>query len=269
MSNPHALGDALPRLRRYARLLAGSQSSGDRYVEATLETALQDRLGQGFEKAPRVELFRVFSRIWNSVAHISDTVRRIHPTPVDRQLQKVGSYPRQAFLLLFVEQFSEEDAAYALGVDDASLRRWINDFGRELAAGIATDILIIEDDSIVALDLACQVEEMGHRVIGVARNRWEAVTIAHLNRPKLILADIQLEDGSSGVDAVNDLLSSFDSAVIFVTAFPERFLPDERPEGAYLVAKPYRPAAISAGVSQALFFNQTAIHKRRQSRLMH
>ena len=136
---------------------------------------------------------------------------------------------------------------------------------RQLAAQIATDVLIIEDEALIALDLEALLENLGHRVVGVARTRSEAVTIARNKRPGLILADIQLADGSSGLDAVNDLLNMFEVPVIFITAYPERFLTGERPEPAFLVSKPYQPATVSALVSQALFFERNAVQRKRRA----
>ncbi len=58
---------------------------------------------------------------------------------------------------------------------------------------------------------------------GIARTRAEAIELSRVRRPGLILADIQLADGSSGLEAVNDLLNSFEVPVIFISAHPERF----------------------------------------------
>ena len=73
--------------------------------------------------------------------------------------------------------------------------------------------------------------------------------------PRMILADIQLADGSSGIDAVNDILSTHSIPVIFITAFPERLLTGERPEPTFLVTKPFNPDMVKALISQALFFD--------------
>jgi CheY-like chemotaxis protein len=144
------------------------------------------------------------------------------------------------------------------------LRSLVEESGRELAAEIATDVMIIEDETFIAMDLEGLVESLGHRVLGVARTHSEAITLAKAKRPGLILADIQLADGSSGLDAVNELLRSFEVPVIFITAYPERFLTGERPEPAFLIAKPFQPATVSAVLSQALFFERKA--KRRERR---
>jgi CheY-like chemotaxis protein len=101
-------------------------------------------------------------------------------------------------------------------------------------------------------------------VIGVARTHAEAVKLAKSKQPGLILADIQLADGSSGLDAVNELLRSFEVPVIFITAYPERFLTGERPEPAFLISKPFQPAMVSAIASQALFFERNAKQRARR-----
>ncbi len=134
----------------------------------------------------------------------------------------------------------------------------IDESGRELAADIAADVLIIEDEPLIAMDLEELVENLGHSVTGIARTRREAVELASARQPGLILADIRLADMSSGLDAVNELLQSFEVPVIFITAYPEQLLTGERPEPAFLITKPFRPATVSAVISQALFFQRNA-----------
>jgi CheY-like chemotaxis protein len=254
----------LPFLRRYARALTGSQESGDAYVAATLEALIEDPsvLAQA---SPRVALYRLFSKIWNSVGvnSVGDTVPR--GMPADQRISHITPRPRQAFLLVALEGFSESDAAQVLDVDIPTVRQLVEESGRELAAEIATDVLIIEDEPFIAMDLEGLIEGLGHRVLGIARTHSEAVTLAKVRQPGLILADIQLADGSSGLDAVNELLRSFEAPVIFVTAYPERFLTGERPEPAFLIAKPFQPATVSAVVSQALFFERKAHRTDRRA----
>ena len=74
-----------------------------------------------------------------------------------------------------------------------------------------------------------------------------------------------MADGSSGLEVVNDLLNSFEVPVIFISAYPERFLTGERPEPAFLVSKPYQRSTVSALVSQALFFRRNAMHRQKQA----
>jgi len=262
MLTTQAVKDHLPILRRYARALTGSQESGDSYVAAALEALTEDSSLIDQQTSVRVGMFRVFSKIWNSLEVNATGKEPINPRPADRHLGQIGAMPRQAFLLVSLEGFSEEDAAKILDVSASRVRDLIDECGRELASQIATNILIIEDEALIAMDLQSLVENLGHEVKGIARTRTEAVALAKNKDLGLILADIQLADGSSGLDAVNDLLNTFEVPVIFITAYPERFLTGTRPEPAFLITKPYQPAMVSAVISQALFFDRKA-HKSK------
>jgi DNA-directed RNA polymerase specialized sigma24 family protein len=262
-----AVAQYLPFLRRYARALAGSQASGDAYVSAALEALIEDPKAIDNSAGPRVAIYRLFTKIWGSVGINGEPPLMDPDIPADMRLASLTPLPRQAFLLVALEGFSEEDAARILDVDVARLRSLVEESGRELAAEIATDVLIIEDETFIAMDLESLVESLGHRVVGVARTHTEALALARKRTPGLILADIQLADGSSGLDAVNELLRSFEVPVIFITAYPERFLTGERPEPAFLIAKPFQPAMVSAIASQALFFARNA--KRRKKEAAH
>ena len=68
MPNSSAVAQYLPFLRRYARALTGSQASGDAYVAATLEALIADRSVIEGANSPRVALYRLFTKIWNSLA---------------------------------------------------------------------------------------------------------------------------------------------------------------------------------------------------------
>src|SRR6202035_2358013 len=188
------------------------------------------------QHGPRAGLFRLFTQIWNSVALNDNAEIASLPMPPERRLSNITPLPRQAFLLLSLEGFSEEEVAFIL----------------------ATDVLIIEDETFIAMDLESLVKNLGHRVIGVARTHSDAVALAKNKKPGLILADIQLADGSSGLEAVNELLRTFEVPVVFITAYPERFLTGERPEPAFLISKPFQPAMVSAVASQALFFQRNS-----------
>ncbi len=267
MSTSQAVVQHLPFLRRYARALTGNQSSGDAYVAATLESLIASPEIMGSAANTRVALYRLFTKIWNSVA-VNGTVEPGDlALPPEQHLTQITPRPRQAFLLVALEGFSEEDAADVLDCDLPTLRGLVEESGRELAAEIATDVLIIEDETFIAMDIEALVESLGHNVIGIARTHTEALSLAKHKQPGLILADIQLADGSSGLDAVNELLGTLEVPVIFITAYPERFLTGRRPEPAFLIAKPFQLAVVSAVISQALFFGRKARQRERQPTL--
>jgi DNA-directed RNA polymerase specialized sigma24 family protein len=258
MLRSQVVAEYLPLLRRYARALTGSQQSGDAYVAAMLEALLQQPSLLDESRGARAGLFRLFTKIWQSVAlnERSDVVP-LH-LPPEQRLSHITTDSRQAFLLLSLEGLSEADVGFILDCDIKRVRQLADQAGRELAAEIATDVMIIEDETFIAMDLESLVRNLGHRVIGVARTHSDAVDLARRSRPGLILADIQLADGSSGLEAVNEMLKSFEVPVVFITAYPERFLTGERPEPAFLISKPFQPAMVSAVVSQALFFQRNS-----------
>jgi DNA-directed RNA polymerase specialized sigma24 family protein len=262
-----AIAPHLPYLRRFARALAGTQAAGDAYVAATLEVLIEDPSLFDSSLVPRVALYRTFVGLWDSVdINLKAEGPASSATAVDRKLESITPLPRQAFLLCAVEGFSAAEAAQVLNVDVAKVDELIDLAGREIAAQVATDVLIIEDEPMIAMDLESIVEGLGHRVSGVARTHTEAVKAVGQHKPGLVLADIQLADGSSGLDAVNEMLGTFEVPVIFITAYPDRLLTGERPEPAFLITKPYQPDTVKAIVSQALFFERRA-HLRDRPQL--
>lgn len=258
MSRSQRVAEYLPLLRRYSRILTGNQTSGDSYVGAMLEALLQDPSMLNEQYGLRVGLFRLFTQIWDSISFNEDPDVAAVPLLSERRLSNITPLPRQVFLLLSLEDFSEEEAAFILATSVTEIRRLADLAGREMAAEIATDVLIIEDETFIAMDLESLVKNLGHGVIGIARTHSDAVALAKNKKPGLILADIQLADGSSGLEAVNELLRAFEVPVVFITAYPERFLTGERPEPAFLISKPFQPAMVSAVVSQALFFQRNS-----------
>jgi len=257
MSKTQALLPHLPFLRRFARALTGSQQSGDAHVRATLEAVLDGQLELEGNAAIRVDLYRLFHAIWSS----SNGVQPRAPEALDEagspdeRLQALPPVSRVALLLTAVERFSISEAGEILGLDEGEVERKLDEAQRQIEDSLATKVLIIEDEMVIALDLKGLVEQIGHAVVGIAATRDEAVRLARQHQPGLILADVQLADGSSGIDAVHDILPSGNVPVIFITAFPERLLTGERTEPAYLIAKPFLPETVVATISQALFFH--------------
>ncbi|ROU03748.1 response regulator [Histidinibacterium lentulum] len=260
------VGTGLPFLRRHARALTGSQAAGDRFAAETLEAILADpsRLSaQGIEG--RGALFAVFYDIWEAAPpnqRLSPDATGDTPDgPRGRALAHLSRLtPRscEAMLLHTVEDFTLDEVARILGITPAEASHLVDVARREMYAAIKGSVLVIEDESVIAMDIEEIVEHMGHRVTGVATTADEAVRICAADRPDLVLADIRLADGSSGIDAVNRILASFsDMPVIFITAYPERLLTGERHEPAFMIAKPYSPSQVMSAVSQAMFFSST------------
>ena len=268
MSMADVVAPHLPYLRRFSRALTGSQQGGDAYVEALLETLIADPVGvdQGGENI-RILLYGLLCKLWGSIRlNLGGAEPRDHwERAAQLKLDNIAPRARQAFLLTTVERFSRKDAAEILATDEAGLTALVEEASAEISAALATDVLIIEDEPLIAMDIEEIVRQLGHRVVGTARTRSEATRMAANERPGIILADIQLADGSSGIDAVNDLLGEFSMPVIFITAYPERLLTGERPEPAFLVTKPFVPDMIKAMIGQALFFDTRSTRARRRA----
>ena len=254
MSIAREIAPHLPYLRRFARALSGNQQGGDAYVIATLEAIVADPAAFPRQAPARIGLYQTLLKLWGSVS-INE---QIAAPGVERNLNSMTPRSRQAFLLSTVEGFSGPEIAMIMQVEPAEVSRLIETAGREIAEQVATKVLIIEDEPIIAMDIEALVEDLGHEVIGIARTHTEALAEIARQRPGLVLADIQLADGSSGLDAVNDILKTINVPVIFITAFPERLLTGDRPEPAFLITKPFAPDSVKAAISQALFFDRKA-----------
>ena len=249
----------IPFLRRFARALTGSQASGDAYVSAMLEALIADSSLFPTALGPKVGAYRTLLAMWNSldVNGRSDEPGAGGDGPrAERNILSIAPRARQAYLLTTVENFSHDEAALVMDVEHDELRALIEKANAEIAEQVATDILIIEDEPLIALDIEQMVEAVGHSVTGIARTHSEAMELFARQKPGMILADIQLADGSSGIDAVNEILRSVSVPVIFITAFPERLLTGERREPTLLVTKPFDPGEVRALISQAIFFER-------------
>ncbi|MCB6176586.1 response regulator [Rhodobacter sp. Har01] len=253
-----AVARHLPYLRRYARALTGSQSGGDNFAVATLEAILAEPSLIPTPAEAKVALFAVFHRVWASAgAPVGDADTALSAR-AQGHMARLTPFSREALLLSTVEEFSPAEVGRIIGTD-ATEAAALRDLAlREMETSVRGRVMVIEDEAIISMELAAIIEGMGHAVTGIARTHREAVKLASADLPDLILADIQLADNSSGVEAVNEILARFDTVpVVFITAFPERLLTGLRPEPAFLINKPYSEEQVRSAVSQALFFAST------------
>lgn len=250
----------LPYLRRFSRAVTGSQASGDAYVAAVLEALIADITLFPQGDNDRVNLYTLFCTLFDTLT--IDLPETASPFGWEARaaanLSVISPAARKAFLLVSVEGFSPGETAQILGVTETETTSLLREASEDITRQVATEILIIEDEPLIAMDIEDMVTSLGHQVAGVARTYGEAITLFEKTAPKMILADIQLADGSSGIDAVNEILKSATIPVIFITAFPERLLTGTKPEPAFLVTKPFNPEMVKALISQALFFNENA-----------
>jgi CheY-like chemotaxis protein len=257
MTTSDELARYLPFLRRYARALTGTQITGDAYVRVVLQSLVDGDVALTDGASRRVALYRLFHRFWSAGGRLPEAAN----TPsarsgVEDRLQALLPESREALLLTAVEGFSTVETAMILGCSTDDVEDSVAAAMQAIDRNLESRVLIVEDETIIALDLEYLVKELGHRVAGVAATRDGAVRMARECKPDLILTDIKLADGSSGVDAAMAILKEIDVPVVFVTAYPECLLTGQRPEPVYLVAKPFSRDTVRATIGQALFFHQ-------------
>lgn len=214
----------IPYLRRYARILTGSQKLGDGLVRELLEAALADSTLRAALSESRVSLFQAFSRIYRSMGDAlpADDLAAGEEQTVSNRLHRVTPEARQALLLQAIEDFSVDDIGRILDRDPEDVSVMIEDALAAIEAAGRADVLIIEDEPLIAFQLEELVREMGNQVVGIASTHEEAVALFEARRPGIVLADIQLADGSSGIDAVNEILRDADERGCYVSLhFPE------------------------------------------------
>ena len=257
-----SLGDQiaknLPYLRRYARALTGSQATGDAFVRATLEAALADEGLKASLEGGRVPLYRAFNKVWSSAyLDVPDAVGEDHEGAAQDRLKSITPLNRQALLLTTLEDFSVDQAGEVMELEPAQIERLVQEAVSEIDRESSTSVLIIEDEPLISMQLEDLVTSLGHEICGTAATRTQAQEVVAQKTPGLVLADIQLADGSSGLDAVDDILAIDSVPVIFITAYPERLLTGDRPEPTYLVTKPFQEQTVRTAISQALFFGSS------------
>jgi DNA-directed RNA polymerase specialized sigma24 family protein len=264
MSITAALTPHLPYLRRYARALTGSQASGDAYVRALLEAMLGGNVTLDGEVPPRIALYRLFHTLWRTTGgNLPSALGGQVATAVEGRLQALRPDNREALLLTTVEGFTVGEVATILATTPDKVELAIAAALRAIDNDLESRVLIIEDETIIALDLENLVVETGHHVVGLATTRDEAIRLAQECKPDLVLTDIQLADDSSGIDAAAAILREFDIPVIFITAYPERLLTGQRPEPTYLISKPFSRDTVKATIGQALFFHEPSARSAR------
>jgi CheY-like chemotaxis protein len=263
MSIASQIAPHLPYLRRYARALTGSQTAGDAGVAATLKAIISDHDAFPHNVGPRLGLYKLFQAHWQA----APAAKADKPTDSDAggfaaiagtRLAAITPLSRQALLLSAMEGFTTDDVAYLLDQTESDVDALVADALAEIDRQTTARVMIIEDEPIIAMDLETIVRDLGHDVTGIATTHDEALALFHATAPGMVLADIQLADASSGIDAVKHILAERSIPVIFITAFPERLLTGERPEPTFLITKPFQTATVKAAIAQALFFNSTA-----------
>ena len=232
---------ALPYARRYARAICGGQERGDALVTEAVRSLLD--ADHSFHAEVRFALYRAIT------VQAASIQTAIPATGFDGALSQTQ---RRLLLLTSLEEVPLDTAALLLDLNLTEAGALLASAREQLRSAAATDVLIIEDEPIIAMDIEELVASCGHRVVGVAATETDAVAIAERSRPGLILADINLGAGGDGTAAVSRIMRNHYAPVIFVTAYPERLLTGEALEPAFVITKPFEPLTLAIATYQAV-----------------
>jgi len=232
----------LPYLRRYARASTGNTLTGDACVERVLESVLDQSLDVDFDlsRFTRTDLYRLLDK------------------ELDRVATSQNAKARRALLLIAVEGFADKTACQILGVKLDGLQDLLTIAEKAFAETTATSMLIVEDEPLIAAQLRRIAESLGHQVVGIATRASEALALRRAHQPDIVLCDIQLADGSLGTDAIADMNLPDNVPVVYVTAYPERYLATTNQGPSYLITKPFDPDYLKAVIGHALLNVQSA-----------
>ncbi|QQS12191.1 MAG: response regulator [Rhodospirillales bacterium] len=250
---PEAVGAMLPFLRRYARALTGSQERGDEWVRLCAEVLLEQPLAADGADT-KLSVFALFHRLRQPFGALDEREAGAEGAPgrLKERLSEMPALQRQVLLLTVLEGFSVDDAARVLSVAPATAVAALHAARDELKRVASVRVLVIEDEAVIALDVAKIVRNAGHEVVGIAATEKMAVDLARKHQPHLVLADIQLKGGDNGIEAVREILKGIQVPVIFVTGFPEQLLTGSGREPAFVITKPFDPDLLRTAMAQAL-----------------
>lgn len=233
----------LPFLRRFGRALVGEQRLPDIAAVQLMGAFLDGTVQIGAVPLPQVSLYAEYLKILTVAAQSEGPACA----------QALASLPRQAHWLSAVENLSDAAVAEVLGVAPADVTALLEAYEQETERQPPTTVLIIEDETLIAHDLRRIVTAMRHTITGVARTRDAAIRLYARDTPALILSDLMLADGSSGIDAIATIHERAPVPVVYITAYPERLLTGDVPEPAFLISKPFTPKVVRATINQALY----------------
>jgi CheY-like chemotaxis protein len=250
---PDTVTATLPFLRRYARALTGSQKRGDEWVRLCAEV-LREEPVEAAEYDTKQKIFGLFYRLRQPFDVLEERELAADGVPgrLKAQLSEIPLLQRQMLLLTALEGFSVEDAASIVNVSRPAAESALAEARNELRRVASVRVLVIEDEAVIALDVAKIVQNAGHQVVGIAATEKNAVDLARKHSPHLVLADIQLKGSDNGIAAVREIMKHLEVPVIFVTGFPERLLTGSGVEPVFVITKPFDPDLLRTAMAQAL-----------------
>lgn len=231
------LDACLRHLRRHAYALTGHREIGDDLVDQASRELYATAADPPKQPEFSVLLFRLFHEKFNSC--------------------EVINLARTALLLHEVEKFGYDDVGRILRISREAAETTVKAAQMARLPFSPRKVLLIEDEAIIAMELTVLVAELGHVVSGVAMTRQQAVEVARADPPDLVVLDIELADGSSGLDAIRAITSVCDEVpVILSTGHPDRLLTDRINAPVCLLTKPSSEDDMRSAIQKAIDVSQ-------------
>ena len=249
----------LPYMRRYGRALTGSTNRGDDLVTLAVEAALTEperyHLDTDDEPVTRRRLYTLLNELFDADAGAAGAI--VSPAepghPIEAALSSLPEQERRVFLLVSLEELSTPQAADVMGIHADEARDALGRAQNAMREQLVANILIVEDDAIIAYDLTETVLGMGHKVCGTAATMEEALAAAAANQPSLALMDLRLAHGGSGITTAQALRETRALPIIFVTAFAEELKQRGLDYLGPVIKKPFTREQIERAITQAVF----------------
>lgn len=249
----HDLLPFVPSLTRHAQALVGSGQTATERVRVCLEllAAQPERLSSDDIRA---DLFRAYHDLWSPGQPNAEhsKVIPIKGRSGSDEPERNDALEQCVLQLIYVERFSEKRTADILSIDERQIAEILLRAKRHSKLPIHASALIVEDDALMAKYLNEIIQDLGLTVIQVAGGVASAVCAARDRRPAVILIDIQLRKGESGLTAARAILQRHRIPIIFVTGYPWMLESRGELDSAFVVAKPFRPQMLKAKIAKAL-----------------
>lgn len=243
----------IPALRRYAACLTGSIAAGDRLIGKALRAILAGQVHLVPLAGMRLALLRALHEAWEPAEEAGSVATPADDRPnAGRLIQLLPPLTRAAVILTRSEHLSAAEAAFVLRVEPAEIHYRLQAAEQEFERVMARRVLIVEDDVFTAIDLEDLVTSLGHRAIGPAMTRTQAVHLAMREEPDLILSDVRLDEQNAGIDAIREIRDRMNVPVIFLTAYPDCFADRAILDNSYVIPKPFSDSMVSSIITNAL-----------------
>lgn len=130
-----------------------------------------------------------------------------------------------------------------------------------------TNVLVVEDESIVSKDIQHSLKKLGYNVVGAAATGEKAVELANEAKPDIVLMDIMLKGDMNGIEAADQIRSTMNIPVIYLTAYADEgtLARAKVTEPCGYIIKPFKEIDIHTSIEMAIYKHQreSAVRKER------